>query len=368
MDRPLRVLIVDDSALMRHRLSGIIDAAPGYEVAGRAANGEECLAQLPALRPDVVTLDVEMPGMDGLTTLRHIMAARPTPTIMVSSLTESGARTTLEALSLGAIDYLTKPTSGKLDTASAFRDELLRKLTMAAAARLPRVPGAVLGQPRPGLVVPRPPVPIGARGRARSLVVIGSSTGGPQALDHLFGSLSPDLTATFLVVQHMPPLFTRSLAARLGRRNGMSVREGEEGDELAPGQVLVAPGGSHLTIGRDHRVHLDDGPSIHGVRPAIDRTLGSIAENWRGPCMVVILTGMGVDGAAGAKALRGRGVDVVAQDEETSVVYGMPRAVVEARAASSVLPLEGIAPAIERWATATVAAKPHSEERALMTP
>jgi len=156
MGRPLRVLIVDDSALMRHRLSGIIGAAPGYEVAGRAANGEECLAQLPTLQPDVVTLDVEMPGMDGLTTLRHIMAARPTPTIMVSSLTEAGARTTLDALSLGAVDYLTKPASGTLDRTAAFRDELLRKLAMAATARLPRVvPGTlrlapvVSGRPSP---------------------------------------------------------------------------------------------------------------------------------------------------------------------------------------------------------------------------
>jgi two-component system chemotaxis response regulator CheB len=360
MGRPLRVLIVDDSALMRHRLSGIIGAAPGYEVAGRAANGEECLAQLPTLQPDVVTLDVEMPGMDGLTTLRHIMAARPTPTIMVSSLTEAGARTTLDALSLGAVDYLTKPASGTLDRTAAFRDELLRKLAMAATARLPRV---VPGTLRLAPVVSRPSVPAGARGRARALVVIGSSTGGPQALDHLFGSLSPDLAATFLVVQHMPPLFTRSLAARLERRNGMSVHEGEEGELLAPGQVLVAPGGSHLTIGRDHRIHLDAGPPIHGVRPAIDRTLASVAECWRGPCMVVILTGMGVDGAAGARALRGRGADVVAQDEETSVVYGMPRAVVAARAASAVLPLADIAPAIEHWAASRTGVTPHSEER-----
>jgi len=349
MARPLRVLIVDDSALMRHRLSRIIGADPNYEVVGHAKNGAECLAQLPALQPDVMTLDVEMPEMDGLSTLRRVMETRPTPVLMVSSLTESGARTTLDALALGAVDYLTKPTAGAPRGAGGFGEELLRKLATTALASARRAPPSV-DRPAPARAVPPlAAVATSQPGRADALVVIGSSTGGPQALDCLFDRFSPGASATFLIVQHMPPLFTRSLAARLARRSGMSVREGEEGDRLTPGHVLVAPGGSHLTIGRGHRVHLDAGPPVHGVRPAIDRTLSSVADCWTGRCLVVILTGMGVDGASGARSLRARGAEVFAQDEETSVVYGMPRAVVEARVAPTVLPLEGMAPAIERW-------------------
>lgn len=378
MDRPIRVLIVDDAALMRHRLRSIITGTAGFEVAGVAASGADCLAQLATLRPDVITLDVWMPEMDGLTTLGRIMRERPTPVVMVSSLTEAGAQTTLDALALGAVDYLTKPSSLS-DPASNFAAELIGKLSIAAQARVraPRPGAAPLHAEPPRdplshssarpLIPPSRPATTGdppvaprlvpiQRSLGHALVVIGSSTGGPQMLDRLFSDLSERLPAAFLVVQHMPPLFTQSLAARLDRHTAMQVREVEEGDYLAEGLALVARGGSHVTLGPDQRLHLDQSAPVHSVRPAIDRTLFSLAEQWRGRCLTVILTGMGVDGADGARAVRLKGARIVAQDESTSVVYGMPRAVVEAGLASAVLPIERIAPEIECWVMAGRAA------------
>lgn len=376
MPNPIRVLIVDDSALMRHRLSVIIGGAAGFAVAGSAANGAHCLARLAALRPDVITLDVEMPGMDGLSTLEHIMRERPTPVIMVSSLTESGAQTTLDALALGAVDYLAKPSALSTNPAHAFSVELLHKLAIAAQVRLQHltrhaIPAApahdLFAAPPAGAMAPpaAPPrqgpamAPPGAlpqrslSGQRRdALVVIGSSTGGPRALDHLFSAFSvlpTVLPAAFLVVQHMPPLFTRSLAGRLDRRGAMEVREVAEGDCLAAGLALVARGDWHLTLGQDQRLHLDQTQPLHGVRPAIDRTLLSLADHWTGRCLAVILTGMGVDGRDGARALRTRRAEVFAQDEDSSIVYGMPRAVAEAGLASTILPLDSMAAAIGRW-------------------
>lgn len=354
MSSPIRVLIVDDSALMRHRLSAIVGAAPGYEVAGAVANGAACLAALPTLRPDIVTLDVEMPGMDGLDTLRELMRVRPTPVVMVSSLTESGAATTLDALSLGAVDYLAKPSRVTADAGNPFSVELLHKLSIAAQVRHLR--GAPTGPARP----PRPLRPAAAAWRPATaasscedaLVAIGSSTGGPQALDTLISSLPDTPRAALLIVQHMPPLFTRSLATRLARHTGLRVREVEEGDRPEAGLVLIARGGRHMILGPDGRLRLDESAPVHGVRPAIDLTWASIAEHWKGRCLAVVLTGMGCDGTEGARLLRARGADVFAQDEGSSIVYGMPRAVAEAGLASAVLPLDELGPAIERWTSA----------------
>jgi len=186
------------------------------------------------------------------------------------------------------------------------------------------------------------------------LVVIGSSTGGPQALDQLFSDLSNLLPAAFVVVQHMPPLFTKSLAARLNRRTAMDVREVGEGDPVKRGTVLVGQGGFHVTLGKDKRYHIDQTPSVHGVRPAVDRLLFSVAENWSGKCLVIIMTGMGSDGTAGARALHAQGVEILAQDESTSIVYGMPRSAVDAGIVKSIHPLDKLGPAIEQWIRETV--------------
>lgn len=406
MSRPTRVLIVDDSALVRHRLHSLISSAPGMEVAGVAGNGQDCLDQLSVVQPDVISLDVWMPEMDGLATLRRIMQQRPTPVVMVSALTEAGAQVSLDALAMGAVDYLAKPSALSSDPENPFAAEYVRKLTVAGQVRswhltsymepdtatekpTPRIridervawptsataadterrgiaPADASGaratriEPARSSVWPqaegpfaRPPYrSSNAPGRLLDLplVVIGSSTGGPQVLDRLLSDLSEGVPAALLIVQHMPAVFTQSLATRLDRRTSMIVREASEGDMPGAGLVFVAKGGSHLTLGSDQRLHLDQTPLIHSVRPAVDRTLFSVAEHWAGRCLVVILTGMGVDGADGARALRAKGADVFAQDESTSIVYGMPRAVVEAGVASAVLPIDHMAAAIERWA------------------
>ena len=365
MSQAIRVLVVDDSALMRHRLGVILGSAPGFEVAGTASNGNECLARLRELRPDVITMDVEMPALGGLETLRRIMREQATPVIMVSSLTASGAQTTLDALSLGAVEYLAKPATPGREAQAAFAQELLHKVGIAARVRMPQIarqvsspapagasPAAI--SPATAMLRPSPARPAASIGSRRPvdgpLVVIGSSTGGPQALDHLMTNLEHDLPAAFLIVQHMPPLFTQSLAARLARRSGIEAREIQEDDEPRPNLILLAPGGYHATLGADHRLHLDQTDPVHGVRPAIDRTLKSLAEHWTGPCLVVILTGMGVDGTEGARAMHQRGARIYAQDESTSIVYGMPRSVAEAGLAGAVLPLEKISGAIAQWA------------------
>lgn len=353
MARQTRVLVVDDSALVRHRLQKIIGEAHGFEIAGAASSGQECLDMLQTAQPDVVTLDMWMPGMDGLATLRRLMQERPTPVIMVSSQTEAGAQVTLDALALGAVDYLTKPSVIPRESNSPFNVELVHKLGIAAQVRLSHLSRSAAaaressGGERPTRRLGGLPAIVSRGGRP--LVVVGSSTGGPQALDRLFSDLPVDLPALMLVVQHMPPVFTTSLAARLARRSGLDVREAREGDQLVVGAVRVAPGGSHLTLGADQRLHLDQSPPIHGVRPAVNRTLASVADHWSGRCLAVILTGMGVDGTDGARAVRAKGAEVYAQDESTSIVYGMPRSVIDAGLAAAALPLEQMAPAICRW-------------------
>jgi two-component system chemotaxis response regulator CheB len=358
MDRPVRVLIVDDSALVRHRLKTVIAAAPGFDVAGEAASGEECIAQLRTLEPDVISLDMWMPGMDGLATLESIMAQRPTPVVMVSTLTVTGARVTLDALELGAVDYLTKPTTIPREPANPFNVELIHKLYIASQVRPTH-----LRRPRIGLTrASRQPATVATAIPARgpgstapggqddaALVVVGSSTGGPQALEALFSCLHVETSAAFLVVQHMPPLFTQSLAARLDRRTALDVREAMEGARLKPGQVRVAPGGRHLTLSRDRRLHLDQTAPLHGLRPAVDRTLRSVADNCAGRCLAVILTGMGTDGTAGAREMRARGHGVFAQDESSSIVFGMPRSVIDAGLATEVVPIDDMAASIDRW-------------------
>jgi two-component system chemotaxis response regulator CheB len=361
MNPPIRVLVVDDSALMRHRLGAIFRSAPGYETIGAASSGQECLAMLDSLRPDAITMDVEMPGLSGIETLRLIMEQRPTPVIMVSSQTKSGASITLEALSLGAVEYLPKPLVPDRQALAAFAQELLHKVAIAAIVRMQLVARQSAGaapvetgerQPEEAAAwaPARPPVsaPTG-RSDGDPLVLIGSSTGGPHALDRVLTALERDLAASLLIVQHMPPVFTQSLAARLGRRSGFECREVEDGDQPRPGVILVAPGDRHAVMGADLKLHLEGTEPLHGIRPSIDRTLFSLAEHWSGPCLVVIMTGMGVDGTSGARAMRERDATIFAQDERTSIVYGMPRSVVEAGLASAVLPLDQMAGAISSW-------------------
>ncbi len=374
----IRVLVVDDSAFMRRVVSEAIAAQPDMEVVGVAINGLDALVKVEQLQPDVVTLDVEMPEMDGLTALRHLMARYPRPVVMLSTMTQEGAVTTLRALSIGAVDFVAKPSAAISLDFHRVKDELLHKIRVAAkaTARGPVVggPSVVSGQ---GSVVSnrsasrqleqrtkfrpsdhRPPTtdhssdhrPLTTRlatdhSFAR-LVVIGSSTGGPRALSTLIPALPADGRTAYLIVQHMPAGFTRSLADRLDSASQLQVREAAQGDRLAAGLALVAPGNLHLRISPSGTVELDEGPRVHGVRPSIDVTLTSAGERYGNLGPTVILTGMGSDGTAGAVALHEAGGIVLAEHESTCVVWGMPRAVFERGVSDRVVPLDGMAEAI----------------------
>lgn len=347
----IRVLVVDDSALIRKLVTASLAQDPAIEVVGTAADGVEAVAKVRQLDPDAVTLDIEMPVLDGLGALREIRTTHPRlPVIMFSTLTERGATTTLEALSLGASDYVTKPsnTGSVAQSIANVRDQLVPKIKALAGARRLAALGA--GVPRASSLgasaAPVVPGPRPVRAGRPELLVIGCSTGGPDALSRVLAELPADVGVPVLVVQHMPPLFTTMFAARLDRESPLEVREAVDGDQLVPGRVLLAPGDFHLRVRRtagSARVHLDQGEQVNFCRPAVDPLFESAVATYGGAVLALVLTGMGADGLAGCRAVRAAGGEVVVQDEATSVVWGMPGAVATAGLADRVLPLEGIA-------------------------
>lgn len=351
MSEPIRVLVVDDSAFMRKILSDLLCQDPGIAVVGTARNGQDALVKRRALHPDVITLDIEMPELDGLGCLARLMDEQPVPVVMVSSLTQAGAEATLRALDLGAVDFLAKPSGAiSLDMATV-ADELRAKVKVAARARLrpgrcPAVGAPTTTAPTPTAVPSAIPTEVTAsqpRPRhGQKVVVIGCSTGGPGALNDLIPRLPADLGAAVLVVQHMPPGFTRSLAQRLNDLSPLQVSEAADGDRYEPGKVLIAPGGFHMLVAQGDRITLESGPPLHGVRPAVDITLRSVTQQHGAATIGVILTGMGYDGARAMLELQKAGGRTIAEHQSTCVVYGMPRAVVELGAASVVAPLPEI--------------------------
>ncbi len=343
-EKAIRILVVDDSAFMRYTLSRRLNETPGFSVVGSAHDGKEALQLTQSLKPDVITLDVEMPHMDGITTLRQIMANYPTPVVMVSSLTTEGARETIQALTFGAVDFIAKPESKA--NIEQIIEELITKIRRASKARVYPIVAPV--------ATPIATNMDNARKQVRPLremdkvVVIGASTGGPRALNQLIPQLSANLEAAFVIVQHMPVGFTRSLAERLNSLSELTVKEAEPGEQLEAGKALVAPGGFHMVIDRDGKVSLNQNPTVHGVRPAVDVTLLSVAQHYGKATVAVVLTGMGKDGTNGALLTHSVGGKVIAEDESSCVVWGMPRSVVEAGAADEVVPLPEIPKAIAR--------------------
>ena len=338
-----RVLVVDDAVVFRRLVAEELARDPDLEVAGVAANGRIALAMLPQVNPDLVILDVEMPEMDGLQTLKALRQTYPRlPVIMFSALTERGAEATIDALALGASDYFTKPTTVQgLDASlKVLREELIPEIKTLCAAAAARG-GKVTGAARP-VAVPSPPVSTGAV----RVLAVGASTGGPNALTEIFTNLPADFPVPVVVVQHMPPMFTRLLAERLSAQSPLTVQEATSGCLLQPGHALVAPGGHHMIVIRDsnqYRVLLHDDPPENSCRPAVDVLLRSVARAYGGDSLAVILTGMGQDGLRGCEAVREAGGQILAQDEATSVVWGMPGYVARAGLADRVLPLPMIA-------------------------
>lgn len=353
----IRVLVVDDSASIRRLLADAIAASPDLELCGSAHNGQVALERLAQTEPHVVTLDLEMPVMDGLSALRELRVKYPRlPVVMFSSHTERGALATLDALAAGASDFVAKPKVGGPGQAFAFVEREVLPRIRALGGRGPEEQAAAAARPTP---VPAPAPWTRAAPRAlpaaADAVVLAVSTGGPQALASLLPALPPRIPAPVLVVQHMPPLFTRILAERLASLGPNPVVEAAEGMPVEPGRVYLAPGGHHhmtVTPGTPPRIHLDDGPPENSCRPAADPLFRSAAEVWGRGLLAVVLTGMGRDGCAGAARVRERGGAVVVQDRSTSVVWGMPGAVVEAGLAELELPLEGLAGEIGRRAAA----------------
>ena len=340
MLEPVRVLVVDDSAFMRHAITQILTDDPQIKVVGAARDGLQALEMIDQLRPDVVTMDVEMPRLDGLATLERLMGRHPLPVIMVSSSTHEGASTTMSALALGAVDFVAKPSGPISLNIRQVGEELVAKVKAARAARIARR--------RPLPRDSRPAPPAGAARRGQKVVIVGSSTGGPRALYEVIPALPGDLDAALLIVQHMPVGFTRSLAEKLNEMSELTIREAETGDRLETGLGLLAPGGRHLVVGAQGTVTLSDAPPMHGVRPAIDVAIESAARIYGASCLAVILTGMGSDGTLGCQLVKAAGGKVIAEDESTCVVYGMPKSVVEAGAADRVVPLPDIPAEIVR--------------------
>ncbi len=341
-----RVLVVDDAVVFRRVVSDELSADPALEVAGTATNGRIALAKLPQLNPDLVILDVEMPEMDGLETLREIRKVYPKlPVIMFSSLTERGASATLDALALGATDYFAKPgTTGSLEASrQMIRDELIPAIKTLCGR-------AIVQAVKPTIPPPRVTGTNVGRGRI-DVVAIATSTGGPNALVELFASLPADFPVPVVVVQHMPPMFTRLLATRLSDGSAVKTEEGRADGALRPGHAWIAPGDFHMTVARNGtqvKIVVNQEPPENSCRPAADVLFRSVARVFGSASLAVVLTGMGQDGLRGSEAIHEAGGQVIVQDEATSVVWGMPGFVARAGLADRVMPLSLIAPEIVR--------------------
>ena len=335
----VRVMVVDDSAIVRGLIVQQLEADGGIVVAGRAGNGQAALLELDRVDVDVVVLDLEMPVMDGLTALPLILAKRPGVRVLIAStLSRRNARVSLEALQLGASDYVPKPDTGTLVGAEAFARELVAKVH--ALGRAPR-PVAEVAAPAPRLVAP-------AAAHRPAVIAVGGSTGAPPVLMRLFEALRDGPSQPILVTQHMPPTFTAMLAEQLARAGGRPCAEGVDGEPVLPGRAYVAPGGFHMTVGRSGAtpvIRLNQDPPEHYCRPAVDPMLRSLAEVYGAGVLAVVVTGMGVDGAEGCRAVAAAGGRFAVQDEATSVVWGMPGAAARTGAASAVLP----PPALAGW-------------------
>jgi two-component system, chemotaxis family, protein-glutamate methylesterase/glutaminase len=338
-----RVIVVDDSQVMREIITQIVNAQPDMVVAATAQDPFDAREKIKALSPDVVLLDIEMPRMDGLTFLEKIMRLRPMPVVMVSTLTVAGGEATLRALSLGAVDFVAKPSSrGGHDAAGAFAADIAAKVRIAAAAA-PRIASRAVGRQAP-IAPARSVAGLGASAR-NSIIAIGASTGGIEAITTVVQGLPEDVPPV-LIVQHLPLPFTRLFAARLDSLCPLKVKEAAQGDILHPGHVYIAPGNQHLKLGRGVSgwvTLLSDDPLLNGHRPAVDYLFDSVAQQAGRHAVGAILSGMGADGAAGLLRMRQAGAQTIGQDAASCVVYGMPRVAFESGAVMKQVPLDGVA-------------------------
>jgi two-component system chemotaxis response regulator CheB len=357
-NKKFRVLIVDDSAFMRKVLEAIFNADDQLTVAGHAKDGREAVALAESLKPDVITMDINMPHVDGLQATAQIMTTNPRPIVIVSSESREGAASTLKALELGAIEFVAKPSSGiDLDMQSV-REDLLRKVRMAAKVRVVRTASRLAttlqksngaSQPAAAAFVTSRPAPRSGLDQRFPVVVLAASTGGPATVMRLAPGFTRDFPAALILVQHMPASFTTQYAAQLAEFTGIRVKEAEPNEFLQPGTLYICPGGQHLRVTPSGRMELDGTSGrINGYLPNIDATMESVAAFAGAMSIGAILTGMGNDGANGAKAIKAAGGLVLAQDEATCVIFGMPAEAIKAGAVDHVLGIDDIYPAIEK--------------------
>lgn len=340
MTKKIKVLIVDDSAFARFSIAKRLRSDSQIDVIGHAGDGIEALEQTKKLNPDVVTMDVTMPRMDGIEAVEQIMQECPTPIVMLSALTAEGADVTIKALQMGAVDFFLKHSLVSPVGKDGDIQELIDKIKIASKVdriqlKMPSKKPSILKKPGD-----KPPkIHVSTMNR---VIVLGSSTGGPRALNQVIPTIPGDIPAGILLVQHMPVGFTKSLAERLNDASELDVKEAESGDILKPGHVLIAPGGSHMTVDTDFGIDLNQGPQECGLRPAVNITMESAVNAFGNAVLGVVLTGMGSDGKRGAGLIRKAGGQVIVEHESTCVVYGMPKSVVEAGYADSILPLHKV--------------------------
>jgi len=366
----VKVLVVDDSGFFRRRVSEILSADPSIQVVGTATNGKEAIDQALALKPDVITMDYEMPMMDGITAVRHIMQRCPTPVLMFSSLTHEGARVTLDALDAGAVDFLPKNFEDISRNPEKVKQMLCEKVhsisrsnrrslfstpaaTPAPAPVVAPVAPSTFGRPapvaRPAVAPVRTPVVAASsthspapKRKAYKLVAIGTSTGGPVALQRVLTQLPANFPAPIVLIQHMPAAFTKAFAERLDKLCRISVKEAEDGDILRPGLALLAPGGKQMMVDGRGAIKILPGDERLNYKPCVDITFGSAAKSYGDKVLAVVLTGMGADGREGARLLKQGGSSIWAQDEASCVIYGMPMAIVKAELADAIYSLDDI--------------------------
>ena len=340
MNETIRVLVVDDSALMRKLIPAILARDPSIEVVGTAMDGAFALKKIEELQPDVVTLDLEMPRMDGMETLRLIMRRAPLPVILFSTHSKEGAYSTLKALALGAVDFIAKPAEAAAGHLETIADQLIEKIKVAKRAAGRRLPPAVVA-------IEPPELKKGARSALppNRIIAIGISTGGPNALQFVLSQIPADFPASILVVQHMPEGFTEMFARRLDECCALEVQEAKSGDLLLAGRVLICPGNRHMMVRRMPRgdmAVLSDGPPVNGHRPSVDVLFHSVAQEFALTAVGVLMTGMGEDGAEGLGAIKAAGGMTIAQSEDTCVVSGMPRAAILKGYANKIVPLDSM--------------------------
>lgn len=346
---PVRVLVVDDSAFFRRRLTEILSSDSHISVVGAAANGKEAVEQAALLNPDVITMDIEMPVMDGITAVKKIMQSRPTPILMFSSQTTDGAKATLDALEAGAMDFLPKRMEDISQDREAARRQLCARVRLIGARGLRPGAAATKPQSKPVPAI-KPPSPQAARRKGSyRLVAIGTSTGGPVALQEVLTKLPGNFPLPILLIQHMPGTFTPAFAERLNKLCAISVKEAADGDTLKPGCAYLAPGGKQMLLegkGATPILRIVESDLSQTYKPSVDITFGSAAKLFGGDVLAVVLTGMGADGREGARLLKRSGATVWSQDEASSVIYGMPAAIAEAGLSDRVIALKDVGVAL----------------------